>query len=131
MEEKQVTTDEQEVVEKTQVTTNEQKVAENTQVMTNEQMENEIRSLRTGAGIFKIASFVALAITVIFGFFLKNAVIFFVFGIIWALCSLVSESKKQSIKKILSDNIISITLKEALGDGVEYDPNGRINPGSP
>lgn len=117
-------------MEKKQVTTNEQKAAENTQVMTNEQMENELRGLRIGAGIFKIVSFVAFAIAIIPGFIGRNMVIFIVCGLVGALCSLVSDSKKQSIKKILSDNIISITLREALGDGVEYDPNGRINPGS-
>ena len=33
-------------------------------------------------------------------------------------------------KKLLSDNVTSVVLKEVLGDAVEYNPWGKINPGS-
>ena len=46
-----------------------------------------------------------------------------VFGTQWSKAS-------GAIKKLLSDNIISGVLKEALGDAVEYNPWGTINPGS-
>lgn len=40
-----------------------------------------------------------------------------------------SSSYGSKIKKLLSDNIISSVLKEALGDTVEYNPGGRVEPG--
>ena len=40
------------------------------------------------------------------------------------------EKNSSRLKKILSDNVISSVLKEALGDAVEYNPWGKINPGS-
>ena len=50
-------------------------------------------------------------------------IITMVFGTQWSKAS-------GAIKKLLSDNIISGVLKEALGDAVEYNPWGTINPGS-
>ena len=35
----------------------------------------------------------------------------------------------NKIKKILFDNIIGVVVKEAFGDSVEYDPDGKVTPG--
>lgn len=49
-------------------------------------------------------------------------IITMVFGAQWSKAS-------GAIKKLLSDNIISSVLKETLGDTVEYNPWGRLEPG--
>ena len=40
------------------------------------------------------------------------------------------EKNSSKLKKLLSDNVINGVIKEALGDAVEYNPWGKINPGS-
>ena len=40
-----------------------------------------------------------------------------------------SSKNSSTLKKLLSDNVISGVLKEALGDTVEYNPWGRVEPG--
>ena len=34
----------------------------------------------------------------------------------------------HKIKKILFDSIIGVVIKEALGDSVEYDQDGKVTP---
>ena len=103
---------------------------EEKQMMTNKELESQLQSLRTKELIFKILTYGCCAGIVIMWFLLESLamgvvflVIAMVFGYQWSKAS-------STIKKLLSDNIISGVIKEALGDEVEYNPWGKINPGS-
>ena len=103
---------------------------EEKQMMTNKELESQLQSLRTKELIFKILTYGCCAGIVIMWFLLESLamgvvflVIAMVFGYQWSKAS-------STIKKLLSDNIISGVIKEALGDEVEYHSWGKINPGS-
>ena len=102
---------------------------EEKQTMTNEQLEAAINSARAKE---KIANFLiyGAGAAMILMFCLKKILpgIFFlvlllVGGYLWGKSAGVA-------KKLLSENVISGVLTEVLGDAVEYNPWGRINPGS-
>ena len=102
---------------------------EEKQTMTNKELESQLQSLQTKDLIFKILTYgccVGLVISLVMGqlaIFFVLMIITMVFGTQWSKAS-------GAIKKLLSDNIISGVLKEALGDAVEYNPWGKIKPGS-
>ena len=102
---------------------------EEKQMMTDKQLESQLQSLQTKDLIFKILTYgccAGLVISLVMGqlaIFFVLMIITMVFGTQWSKAS-------GAIKKLLSDNIISGVLKEALGDAVEYNPWGKINPGS-
>ena len=102
---------------------------EEKQTMTNKELESQLQSLQTKDLIFKILTYgccAGLVISLVMGqlaIFFVLMIITMVFGTQWYKAS-------GAIKKLLSDNIISGVLKEALGDAVEYNPWGTINPGS-
>ena len=102
---------------------------EEKQTMTNKELESQLQSLQTKDLIFKILTYgccAGLVISLVMGqlaIFFVLMIITMVFGTQWSKAS-------GAIKKLLSDNIISGVLKEALGDAVEYNPWGTINPGS-
>lgn len=105
---------------------------EEKQTMTNEQLESEIKSLRAKKIIVDILSYCSLAIMAILWFFSEKKSIIalgFVFMIVTVVFFVMSSGYGNKIKKLLSDNIISSVLKEALGDTVEYNPGGRVEPG--
>ena len=97
--------------------------------MTNNELESQLQSLQTKDLIFKILTYgccAGLVISLVMGqlaIFFVLMIITMVFGTQWSKAS-------GAIKKLLSDNIISGVLKEALGDAVEYNPWGKIKPGS-
>lgn len=100
---------------------------EEKQTMTNEQLEDEINSARrkdkisnlliSCAGVVLIPTFVLkiypLAIL---------AVVLLLLG-----ASLYSNSQNRA-KNLISDNVIGGVLKEVLGEDVEYNPSGRMQP---
>ena len=102
---------------------------EEKQTMTNKELESQLQSLQTKDLIFKILTYgccAGLVISLVMGqlaIFFVLMIITMVFGTQWSKAS-------GAIKKLLSDNIISGVLKEALGDAVEYNPWGKIKPGS-
>ena len=102
---------------------------EEKQMMTNEQLEAELQSLRSKATVAKILTYGsgAAAILCFITGLIPVAIVFIVLALVGGY-----QLKKNSsrLKKILSDNVISSVLKEALGDAVEYNPWGKINPGS-
>lgn len=101
---------------------------EEKQMMTNKELESQLQSLQTKDFIFKILTYgccAGLVISLVMGklaIFFVLMIITMVFGTQWSKAS-------GAIKKLLSDNIISSVIKEALGDTVEYNPGGRVEPG--
>ena len=102
---------------------------EEKQTMTNEQLEAAINSARAKE---KIANFLiyGAGAAMILMFCLKKILpgIFFlvlllVGGYLWGKSAGVA-------KKLLSDKVVGVVLKEVLGDAVEYNPWRKINPGS-
>ena len=102
---------------------------EEKQIMTNEQLEAAINSARAketfanvliyGAGAAMILMFCLKKIPLAI-FFLA---LLLVGGYLWGKSAGVA-------KKLLSDKVVGVVLKEVLGDAVEYNPWGKINPGS-
>ena len=100
---------------------------EEKQIMTNEQLEAAINSARAketfanvliyGAGAAMILMFCLKKIPLAI-FFLA---LLLVGGYLWGKSAGVA-------KKLLSDQVVSGVLKEVLGDAVEYNPWGKINP---
>ena len=102
---------------------------EEKQTMTNEQLEAAIQSARTKETIANVLIYGGGAAMILM-FYLKKIplgifflVVLLVGGYLWGKSAGVA-------KKLLSDNIVSSVLKEVLGDAVEYNPWGKINPGS-
>ena len=102
---------------------------EEKQMMTNEQLEAELQSLRSKATVAKILTYGsgAAAILCFITGLIPVAIVFIVLALVGGYQL---EKNSSRLKKILSDNVISSVLKEALGDAVEYNPWGKINPGS-
>ncbi|MGN0625143.1 MAG: DUF3137 domain-containing protein [Oscillospiraceae bacterium] len=102
---------------------------EEKQTMTNEQLESNIKSLRTQKIFIDILSYGCVALMVISWYFTEKKALGFVFMIAAVVFFIMSSSYGSKIKKLLSDNIIGGVLKEALGDTLEYNPGGRVEPG--
>ena len=102
---------------------------EEKQMMTNEQLEAELQSLRSKATVAKILTYGsgAAAILCFITGLIPVAIVFIVLALVGGYQL---EKNSSKLKKILSDDVISSVLKEALGDAVEYNPWGKINPGS-
>ena len=102
---------------------------EEKQMMTNEQLEAELQSLRSKATVAKILTYGsgAAAILCFITGLIPVAMVFIVLALVGGYQL---EKNSSRLKKILSDNVISSVLKEVLGDAVEYNPWGKINPGS-
>lgn len=96
---------------------------------TNKQLEAELQSLRSKKTICRILTYGcgAGAILMLCVGLIPVAVILFVAALV---SGYQLSNATSALKKLLSDNIISSVIKEALGDDVEYNPWGRINPGS-
>ena len=102
---------------------------EENQPMTNEQLESKLKSLRVKATITKLLTYCAAVVMIIMWFFKENLVMGLVFLVIALVFGYLSSKNSSTLKKLLSDNVISGVLKEALGDTVEYNPWGRVEPG--
>ena len=102
---------------------------EEKQMMTNEQLEAELQSLRSKATVAKILTYGsgAAAILCFITGLIPVAIVFIVLALVGGYQL---EKNSSRLKKILSDDVISGVIKEALGDAVEYNPWGKINPGS-
>lgn len=99
------------------------------QMMTNEQLEAELKPLRVRATITKILTYCAAAAMIIVWFFMQNLAMGLVLLVVTLVFAYLSSSSSSTLKKLLSDNIINSVLKETLGDTVEYNPCGRLEPG--
>ena len=102
---------------------------EEKQMMTNEELESQLQSLRGKATIAKILTYgcgAAMILCFITGL-IPLAILFIVLALVGGYQL---EKNSSKLKKILSDDVISGVIKEALGDAVEYNPWGTINPGS-
>ena len=102
---------------------------EEKQMMTNEQLESELQSLRSKATIAKALTYGSGAAMVLcfITALIPLAIVFIVIALVGGY---LLEKNSSKLKKLLSDNVISGVIKEALGDAVEYNPWGKINPGS-
>lgn len=102
---------------------------EEKQMITNKQLEAELQSLRSKATIAKVLTYgsgAAMILCLIMAL-IPLAIFFLVLALVGGYQL---EKNSSRLKKLLSDNIISSVIKEALGDAVEYNPWGKINPGS-
>ena len=102
---------------------------EEKQIMTNEQLEAEINSARTKETIANILIYGAGAAMILM-FYLKKIPLGIFFLVLLLVGGYLYSKSAGVAKKLLSDNVTSVVLKEVLGDAVEYNPWGKINPGS-
>ena len=102
---------------------------EEKQMMTNQELESQLKSLRVKETITKILTCCAAVAMIIMWFFMENLAMGLVFLVIAIVFGFLFAMSSSMIKKLLSDNIISGVLKEALGDTVEYIPWGNVEPG--
>ena len=95
----------------------------------NKEVGSQLQSLRSKAKIAKIMTYGsgAAAILCFITGLIPVAIVFIVLALVGGYQL---EKNSSRLKKILSDNVISSVLKEALGDTVEYNPWGKLNPGS-
>ena len=102
---------------------------EEKQTMTNKQLEAELKSLRSKAAIARVLTYGSGAAMILM--FIVGMIPIAVIFLVVALVSGYQLSENSSrLKKLLSDNIINGVLRETLGDTVEYNPWGKISPGS-
>lgn len=102
---------------------------EEKQMMTNEQLEAEINSARTKETIANVLIYGAGAAMILM-FYLKKIPLGIFFLVLLLVGGYLYSKSAGVAKKLLSDNVTSVVLKEVLGDAVEYNPWGKINPGS-
>ena len=102
---------------------------EEKQMMTNKQLESELQSLRSKELIYKILTY-GCGAGMIFMFFVGMIPIALILLVVTLFSAYHLSDATSTLKKTLSDNITSSVIKEVLGDDVEYNPWGRINPGS-
>ena len=102
---------------------------EEKQIMTNKELESQIQSLRSKELIFKILTY-ACGAGMILMFITGMIPIAIIMLVASLVCGYQLSSATSTLKKTLSDNIVGSVIKEALGDDVEYNPWGKINPGS-
>lgn len=86
---------------------------EENQPMTNEQLESKLKSLRVKATITKLLTYCAAVVMIIMWFFKENLVMGLVFLVIALVFGYLSSKNSSTLKKLLSDNVISGVLKEA------------------
>lgn len=86
---------------------------EENQPMTNEQLESKLKSLRVKATITKLLTYCAAVVMIIMWFFKENLVMGLVFLVIALVFAYLSSKNSSTLKKLLSDNVISGVLKEA------------------
>ena len=96
--------------------------------MTNQEVGSQLRSLRTKAKIAKVLASVSGAVGVLCVWIglIPVAIFFFV---VCVVAGFRVETNNSKLKKLLSDDVVSSVLKEALGDTVVYSPLGTINAG--
>ena len=96
--------------------------------MTNKEVGSQLRSLRTKAKIAKVLTSVSGAVGVLCVWIglIPVAIFFFV---VCVVAGFRVEKNNSKVKQLLSDDVVSGVLKEALGDTVVYSPLGTINPG--
>ena len=102
---------------------------EEKQIMTNEQLEAAINSARAKETFANVLIYGAGAAMILM-FYLKKIPLGIFFLVLLLVGGYLYSKSAGVAKKLLSDNVISSVLKEALGDIVEYNPWGKINPGS-
>ena len=97
--------------------------------MANKELGSQLQSLRIKAKIAKVLTSVSGAVGVLCVWIglIPVAIFFFV---VCVVAGFRVEKNNSKLKKLLSDDVVSGVLKEALGDTVEYSPLGTINPGS-
>ena len=96
--------------------------------MTNKEVGSQLRSLRTKAKIAKVLTSVSGAVGVLCVWIglIPVAIFFFV---VCVVAGFRVEKNNSKVKQLLSDDVVSGVLKEALGDTVVYSPLGTINAG--
>ncbi len=98
-------------------------------MMTKEQLEAEINSARIKEKIANVMIYGSGAAMILM-FFLKKIPLAIFFLVVLLAGGYLWGKSAGVAKKLLSENVISGVLTEVLGDAVEYNPWGRINPGS-
>ena len=94
----------------------------------NKEVGSQLQSLRIKAKIAKVLTSVSGAVGVLCVWIglIPVAIFFFV---VCVGAGFRVETNNSKLKKLLSDDVVSGVLKEALGDTVVYSPLGTINPG--
>ena len=96
--------------------------------MANKELGSQLQSLRIKAKVAKVLTSVSGAVGVLCVWIglIPVAIFFFV---VCVIAGFRVEKNNSKVKQLLSDDVISGVLKEALGDTVEYSPGGTIRPG--
>ena len=94
----------------------------------NKEVGSQLQSLRIKAKIAKVLASVSGAVGVLCVWIglIPVAIFFFV---VCVVAGFRVEKNNSKVKKLLSDDVVSGVLKEALGDTVVYSPLGTIRPG--
>ena len=98
-------------------------------IMPDDKLKAELRSLNAKENVATKLMFISAAGIFLFAFLnlLPVTLICFLLTIVFMSKALKLRDKK---KKLLSENVISVVLKGALGDDVDYRPWEKITPGS-
>ena len=94
----------------------------------NKEVGSQLQSLRIKAKIAKVLTSVSGAVGVLCVWIglIPVAIFFFV---VCVVAGFRVEKNNSKVKQLLSDDVVSGVLKEALGDTVVYSPLGTIRPG--
>lgn len=103
---------------------------EEKQEMTTEKLERKLSSLRIKAIATIIPCYCCLAVLIYMWFIRHQLFVGLLFGVVALVFFAVSGGYGGQLKKLLSENVIVHVVKDVLGENAEYNPGGRVEPGS-
>ena len=106
---------------------------EEKKMMTTEQIEAKLKYMRNKATITRVLTWCAVAAIILSLIITQNLLIalgFMVIALVFGIPAGRAIRKRTNIYELLGESVINEVVRDVLGDGVEYNPVGALNPGS-
>ena len=102
-------------------------------MMTTEQIEAKLKSMRIKVTIYRILTYGVLVAIILSSVITKNLLIalgFLIIALLFGIPAGRASRKRDEIKKLIGESVLNGVIRDVLGDDLEYNPVGALNPGS-
>ncbi|MDO4485727.1 MAG: hypothetical protein Q4C46_03930 [Bacillota bacterium] len=102
-------------------------------MMTTEQIEARLKSMRIKVTIYRILTYgdlAAIILSLVITKILLIALGFLIIALVFGIPAGQAIRKRDEIKNLLGESVINGVIRDVLGDDLEYNPVGALNPGS-